>query len=291
MKLYETHCHVKEFSLDGKRTLDELLTEADAKHFSAVCLTDHYDKDGINGVLERYASAYGEKPAEGEWIFDVEEYFAKLLPIKHDRAQKPEKTQLLIGAELGYTDYLVPVYEKLIADWPFDQIIASIHFIDDIDIYFSQAFYEQGKKNAYLRWMQTLIEMAESPLDYDVLGHFDYVIRYAKYDNLDLYYDDYPDEFDALLKALIARDRALEINTRYRYKKINEGLPDPGFVDKRIIQRFVDLGGELISISSDSHENGTLGHLFDDCAKELYALGVKRSYYFKNRRPHYINFD
>ncbi len=291
MRHFETHCHCSEFSLDSKRKLEELLREADAKQLAAICLTDHYDKDGVNGKMEREVSAYGAKPAEGEWIFDVEAYFAKLLPLKQARMAHAEKTQLLIGVELGYTAYLEAHYRRLLADWPFDQVIASIHFMNDIDLYFAPEFYEQDKSQAYGQWMQSLLALAESDMSYDVLGHFDYVIRYANYADNRLRYDDFPDEFDAMLKALAERERALEINTRYRFKLLRDGAADPGFIDPKIIRRFLDLGGELISVSSDSHENGTLGYLFDESCRSLNELGCRRICYFKARRPHYIDLN
>lgn len=291
MRWYETHCHSREFSLDAKRSLADLMQEADRKNFGAICLTDHYDKDGVSGLLERYASAYGEEPAEGEWIFPIADYFAALLPLKQQRSLTPEKAQLLIGVELGYSDYLLPYYQQMLKDWPFDQVLASIHFMNGIDLYFNREFYAQSKTEAYRAWLMELLELAGSGLEFDVLGHFDYVVRYAEYKDEALLYDDFPDEFDTLFKVMIERDRALEINTRFRYKKLDSGLPDPGFVDARIIKRYLDLGGELITISSDSHENGTVGRLFEDSAKELHKHGVKRICYFKERRPHYFYLD
>lgn len=291
MRWNETHCHSREFSLDAKRPLAELLLEADRKNFGAICLTDHYDKDGVSGQLERYVSAYGEQPAEGEWIFPLEEYFAELLSLKQKRSLTPEKTQVLIGVELGYADYLVPFYQNLLQNWPFDQVIASIHFMDGVDLYFNREFYEQNKAEAYRAWMMQLLQLAQSDLRFNVLGHFDYVVRYAKYKDVQLYYDDFPDEFDALFKAMAERDIALEINTRFRYSKLNSGLPDPGFMDERIIKRYLDLGGELVSLSSDSHENGTVGRLFEESAKLLHKNGVKRISWFNERKPQFLYLD
>ena len=55
-------------------------------------------------------------------------------------------------------------------------------------------------------------------------------------------------EIDAILKAVIKNGKALEINTSGYRQKIGRTMPD---VD--IIKRYKELGGELITLGSDSH--------------------------------------
>lgn len=293
MRFRETHCHCSPFSFDGKRSLEALLREADAKGLAGLCLTDHYDKDSVEGHIVADVSPYGGPAAAGEWIFDPEAYFSALLPLKRERdaAAAPGRggrAELLIGVELNFEPHQVELGRRLAADYPFDEIIVSCHYMDDTDLYYYPEFFAQSKGEAYRRWLHKLIRIAASDLDFDILGHYDYIARCASYADPVMRYDDFADEFDTLFRLLIARGAALEFNTRARYQAKDEARRRAMAIDPRLVRRYLDLGGELVTLASDSHEEGTLGLLFEEGAATLYACGLRRLCYFKERRPYAI---
>ena len=49
--------------------------------------------------------------------------------------------------------------------------------------------------------------------DYDMVGHFEYIIRYADYVDRTLRYADHADILDSILKELIKQGRGFEVNT------------------------------------------------------------------------------
>ncbi len=50
--LCDTHTHLAAYSHDAKQTIDELLACAAQNNLSAVCITDHYEKDLFTMVVK-----------------------------------------------------------------------------------------------------------------------------------------------------------------------------------------------------------------------------------------------
>ena len=113
----------------------------------------------------------------------------------------------------------------------------------------------------------------------DTLGHLDYVVRYGPNMNREYSYLRYGDFIDEILKRLVDRGIALEVNTGgYKY---GLGEPNP-CVD--IIKRYREFKGELITIGSDAHEAKRLMCDFDAVRKLLGGLGYKYHAVFEKRK-------
>ncbi len=283
----ETHCH-SEFSIDCERSFDKLYEEATAKNYQFLTLTDHYDKDVIDGVVKEKISPVGSRPQENEWIMPLASYIDFCLQKKAELRASQDRPQLLIGLELGYQDYLVESYNALIKQYPLDCVIGSVHTMQRNDFaVFGEPLFSQGKKSAYRAYLSTLIEMIESGLDFDILAHFDYVTRYAPYPNPALYYRDFPDLFDRLFHLLIENQICLEVNSRIRYRQIAAGKEDPGLSDLAIYRRYYELGGRMICFATDSHESGSLQALISDSIEQMRKIGFTYGTYFINRKPEF----
>lgn len=131
--------------------------------------------------------------------------------------------------------------------------------------------------------------MAESGLDFDVLGHFDYVIRYSGYTDPRMYYQDHAELFDRLFKVIIARGISLEINTRTRYRQIKSDEQDWGMTDLAIFARYYELGGRMITIATDAHAEEELYCLISETIRKLKEIGFTQGTYFKARQPIYYD--
>lgn len=281
----ETHCHCSEFSRDCFRPFAELLKEAEQKKYSVLTLTDHYDKDVIEGKCYPGYTRPGEKPLEKEWTFAIEEYVDFCLEQKENLRNRNAQIEFLMGIELGYQNYLVDDYNKMTSKYPFDCIVGAIHTMKLIDFaVLGEALYGQGKEKAYQEYLEKLIEMVESKMDFDILAHFDYVTRYSGYEDPNIYYKDYPELFDQLFKAIISRKICLEVNTRTRYKQLLSGEEDKGISDINIYHRYYQLGGRMISFATDAHASGELHTLVPDSINIMKEIGFTQGTYFKNRQ-------
>lgn len=272
MRFVDCHSHTLHYSTDATQTVDDLLADAGEHRLAGICLTDHYDKD----------ISY-EQGVEN--IFNLEHYFRHLQPLRERTASDP--TRLFIGIELGWMPYLTELYTEIVQDWPFDSITLSLHAMDyDQDICVSPGIYHDGIVNCYSRALSQMIDMMQAIPDFTILGHYDYVSRYVPSRVVRMDYQPLADEFDAVFRHLIAHGKALELNTRTTMKFQQLGVrgaaawPDPA-----IFRRYRELGGELVALSSDSHQIGQAATLFPDAVDFLTSAGFRQVVHFENRLP------
>ena len=143
----------------------------------------------------------------------------------------------------------------------------------------------RNKYELYPQYLEQLIELAERLNRVNVLAHFDFITRVTAYPDPKFYYADFPDHFDELFRRLIRKGISLELNTRSRYRAQLSGEPDPGLPDADLIRRYSELGGEFITLSSDSHNQGEVGTLFSETAAWLSSLGVRKITHFQAGQP------
>lgn len=259
----DTHNHTCHFSFDAEMSIYELITAANAKQLSAIAITEHYEI----GFTDQ--------------IFDLDQYNKAFATWKD---LSSGKVKLLMGVEFGYQRSLYSEVDKLASTLPFDQIILSNHLVDGQDIYYYRECYKRPKNELYGEYIEAMAEMAELCNDYDIIGHYDYINRYNNHRNNQIYYEDCPKSFDHLFEVMIAKDKCLEINTRSIHKmkqrKSKEIMPDPA-----VIRRYLELGGKMISLGSDSHTANTLGIHFEETGEYLRSLGINEVYHFEKRKP------
>ena len=109
-------------------------------------------------------------------------------------------------------------------------------------------------------------------------GHIDYICRYARFDDPELYYFDFQTDIDLVLSILAQRDKALEINTRRLY------LPDSKEALLPVYHRFRELGGKYVTIGSDAHKAKDIGKGMDIAFEMADSCGLT-PVYFKERKP------
>ncbi len=273
--LVDQHSHTREFSFDGKQTAAELLDAAAQKGLAGICLTDHYD---------RHVAYIDNKEA----IFDLAEYYFFCQEIK--ARQKANQPRFLLGIELGYLDHLSEEFARLALRYPFDSIILSVHVLDGLDPYHQKEIYQQGKEMAYGRYLAQLEHMITACPDFDIIGHYDYISRYAPWSDKRFNWSDLPDHFDQLFLSMITRGKALELNTATISKLGQSGLAD-AWPDPAIFRRYRELGGELVCLSSDAHTSQVVGHLLPEAAQWLKEQGFRYVTHFVNRQPVQTRLD
>ena len=140
----------------------------------------------------------------------------------------------------------------------------------------------QGKdgKTAYGHYLETIYREMTWLTDFDIIGHFDYVARYAPYPECSIFYRDFPDIFDSILGYLAGNGKALEINTK-TYQDYSGRTP---VLDKDILLRFRELGGEAVSLGSDSHFPERVGDKFRLYSEFIKACGFKYTAHFSRRK-------
>ena len=119
--------------------------------------------------------------------------------------------------------------------------------------------------------------------DYDVYGHLDYIRRYVKDSNYVYVDSDFYEITDMIFKNIIYKGRGIELNTRGLTEGITNFIPTIS-----LLKRYHDLGGEIITLGSDSHYLKNLGYAFTTAKDILINTGFKYISTFENRTPSFI---
>ncbi len=255
----DSHTHSK-FSPDGREEIQTMVNNALSNGAEYLAITDHCDKD----VLQE-----GNNPPEPWSQLDLDAYYAEFLRVKQNNTNS---LYLAFGIETGYDKRASKDYEKVIAKYPFDVIINSVHFVDGWDVYFPPFFEGRTKQKAYLSYLNNVFESLSAPYDFDIVGHIGYCVRNAPYQDPVMHYEENKEIIDKILKKVIALDKALEVNTHAKMAPNVE-----------ILQRYFELGGRKISFGSDAHRGDVLKD-YDEVSKLLKEIGFTHFSIFKQRK-------
>ncbi|MCR4689189.1 MAG: histidinol-phosphatase HisJ family protein [Saccharofermentans sp.] len=262
------HNHTKHFSPDADQSIEELIASAKNKGFNRVSITEHYEIDF---------------PEDGlDWMFDLNEYNRTF---KTWKTMAGPELELLMGVEFGYQTHVAKDIDKTASLIPFDVVLLSNHLFRGKDFYEFRDCYELPKTELHKEYIGVMAEMCENCDNFDVAAHYDYINRYTPNRENFVLYKDCPEEFDRFFEAIISKEKALEINTKSIQKHKELGftrtMPDP-----EIIRRYLDMGGKLITLGSDSHQSSCLGVCYGEAIEYLRSFGIKETYYFKGRKPY-----
>lgn len=244
------------FSFDGapEATLEALCETAIAKGLSHLAVTDHCD---INGEIEGIYA-----------ILDKEAVFDAVSKAKKKYA---DRLTLLFGVELGQA-YQYPGEARALLDrYPYDIVLGSLHNLrGEQDFYYMDYSTLTDAQIAEL-FDRTLYESMEL-LDFGgihVLTHLTYMHRYVRRGGKDIDFTPFHEKLSALLKKLIKKGVALELNTSALSKE-RGGVFSP---TTEILSLYRSLGGRLISLGSDAHAPQNIAQHFDAAKRALLDCG------------------
>lgn len=271
---FDNHTH-SYFSADSRMSITDAVKTASQKGLRGICLTDHLDFDAPEGVTEFTF----EVPAQQEAIDREVEY----LGLNADDGPYGDFL-LLKGVEIGLQDISMPKIRKVLTDYRFDSVIASLHLIDGHDPYFGDYYRPYGYRQAYGHYLEEFARLIRVMPDFDILGHYDYIARYPDYKETTIFYQEFSDALDSILSFLAQNGKTMEINTK-TYQLYRGRRPD---LDIEVLKRFRELGGEALSFGSDAHEITRLGDRFDWCREMALAAGFRYEVYYRDRKAQYI---
>ena len=256
---FHLHCSI---SVDSDCPPEEHVRRAEELGLKEICFTDHYD---FNDEPER-------NPARPHSLFDVEHYHNVLEAVHSDRVK------IRRGVEFGMAPWSVPHMTALIASYPFDLVIGSIHYINGFSPFYED-FWQLYQGSGEERYLTHVLERVKLHRDFDVLAHLTFPGKSPyKPDKAPMRYEAFPDLYDAILSALVENGQGLEINTS-AVSAIGECLPSITF-----LRRFRELGGEVITVGSDAHKSALLAQHMDIAlalAKEVFGYVCT----FEQRKP------
>ena len=266
--LFDTHNHC-EFSFDGKRTTAQRSAQsAYDKGLGGIVFTDHCDlwAPEIPGENMPWPQDFDIKAQQNE--------------LERVQSLYNDDFKVLKGIEIGMNEHSRDKIRKVVNGHQFDQIIASVHYLQDSDPYYRSFFEGKDWKDSYGLYLETIYNEAVLLENFDIIGHFDYVVRYSPYLQSSITYKDFSDVLDTLFRYLIENGKALEINT----KQSSGSNSRSTILDKDLLLRYREMGGEILSLGSDSHTPEGIADRFTDYAAFLKSLGFRWSAHYEKRQ-------
>ncbi|MEK7277623.1 MAG: PHP domain-containing protein, partial [Chloroflexota bacterium] len=169
--------------------------------------------------------------------------------------------------------------------YPFDYVLGSLHWVGAETIFDPNYFRRRTQDEAFTAYFVELERLTRIG-EFDILSHFDVLIRAwgemgGRYDPLE-----YEDAIRPVLRNCIARGIALDINTKGLRSKINMLTPD---ID--ILRWYAEMGGERVTLGSDSHQPHNVGADLDKALSAAQAAGIKWLTQFEGRESTLISID
>ena len=256
MMLFDSHMHTR-FSTDSKMTMDEAVAKG-CELGIGITITEHMD------------ISY---PGPLAFIFDVDQYYTEYKRYRSD--------SVLLGIEIGMRSDCLDENCRLLAAYPFDFVIGSVHVVENIDIYNPEFYQGRNKQEVYRQYFEAMLQCVICYDNIHSLGHIDYIARYARFADPEVYYSDYKEHIDEILTTLVRKGKALEINTRRLGSKAAIEILMP------IYKRFSEVGGRLVTIGSDAHRVTEIGRGLTE-GLEIAERSKLKVVYFKDGQPHYV---
>lgn len=279
MNLIDCHTHTQ-FSVDSEADISRCAERAMELGLAAYAITDHCE-------CNRW---YSREHYPGETVypyFDFGRDFENSLAAVTELKEKLNgKLNLICGVEMGQATHEYAIAERIVADKRLDFVLGSMHQLPKTEDF---CFLDYNSMTAeeidelcrrYFREIYKLCKWGK----FDVLSHLTYLLRYMKKQtgscpDISCYDEIIAESF----RLLVQNGKGIEINT----SGIRQGFGDT-FPGLKYVKLFRDLGGEIVSVGSDSHTVEDIGADVSTGAEIARAAGFTRLAYFKKRRPEFI---
>ena len=267
---YHTHTV---FSSDSMYPMEDCIKDAISLGIEEICFTDHVDY----GIKDDWDELRNNKATKKYFNVDYDKYFSDL-----ETLREKYKNQITIknGLEFGIQKYNIEKYNKLFEKYPLDFIILSVHQIDDKE--FWNHSYQDGKteKEYYEDYFNEIYYLVQNYSNYCVLGHLDMMKRYDEKDGYNPFVEN-KDIITKILKRVIADGKGIELNTSSIKYKLDDLMPS-----RDILKLYLELGGEVLTIGSDSHCKRDLknSHI-EELKQELRDIGFTKFCTFEKMKP------
>jgi histidinol-phosphatase (PHP family) len=227
IKKSDTHLHGN-FSSDSTIRYYELCRKAVKHGYQYLAITEHFD------LLESELMNFG--------LLSLREYFHAIKELKEDYPQ----LMIMTGLEIGEPHRNQETLYRLLSHFKPEFIIGSLH-VTRTKINVSLPIYKPLSALDITLYYEENLEMVDRG-GFDVLGHLG-VYKRGLQPGITVDETHAFRIMDEIFRLMIKKDIALEVNNSSMKTAYQNIVPDP-----TILQRYKNLGGELVCIGSDSHD-------------------------------------
>ena len=264
MYLAEYHHHTDN-SFDSQAQMKEVCQQAIKKGINEICFTEHFS---VNPKVPTYGH------------MDFKRYFSQI-----EECRELFGSQLIIraGIELCEPHLMKEKYRSTLTNLDIDFVMGSVHNIKEEKL--RMFMINKTSQEIYQKYFEEVYEMV-THADIDVIAHLDLIKRYAVESVGNYDFNNYKLIIEKILLKAIERDIGIEINTSSLPNVLlQETLPS---LD--VLQLYHSLGGEILTIGSDSHKSETVGSNQKKAIEIAKYVGFQGISVFEKRKPKKINF-
>lgn len=265
MQLCDYHTHTR-ISPDADYSCYHMVEAAMKAGFSEIVLTDHYDIPALTEYYPDYRFDYDKMRAEFEKV----------------KAEFLGKIKVKLGIELGQANHIPEMAEEFLAKGPLDFVLLSHHNCKNEQDYYFMDFAKVDPNQVMKKHLESTYDTVGWK-DYDVLAHLTYPIRYIMLLHPEFQMKPFNGLIDEVLRRLIDTGHGIEVNTGTLRKGFSFTMPD-----FTVVKRYLELGGEIITVGSDAHFPCDVGADIPEVRKSLFELGAKYLATYENRQISYI---
>lgn len=265
--LVDYHIH-SIHSSDAESSVLDICRSAEKKGLKEIVITDHYEPN-IGEEHDRY---YDQQRYRNAVLMAREAFDGKLI--------------VKFGVELGQPHLYPESCNAILEGLPYDYVIGSIHKgadgvdVEDLDY---SCIKEEDICSIYLNHVKLMVEWN----NFDCVGHLDLIKRYSA----DTYKRNLSltcryELLEGVLKAIIRSGKGIEINTSGLRQAPKETMPGPD-----VLRLYRKLGGEILTIGSDSHRAEDVGKGVAEAVEIARGAGFQHITVFNGRKPEWISIS
>ncbi len=204
---------------------------------------------------------------------ELEDYVADVLRLR-DRYRG--QIDVKLGIEMDYLEGFASYCAVMIARYPWDYVIGSVHYLDPQCRTGSWPKEFGGDAHKlYARYLELMRQLAQAGL-FDIVAHFDVVKRSGCNPT-----HREADDIDRTLDEIKRADLCVEINTSgFRHSELAQPEPYPSLpIAKKALAH-----GIVLSVNSDAHAPGQVGLRFPEIEQWLIEHGCRQLARFDRRQ-------
>lgn len=266
--MLDYHVHTS-FSEDSTASMQSQCEAAVARGIRQIAFTEHEDYNPTDPT---------------SFYFKHADYMAEL---QRCRALFDGRLVIRAGIEISEPHRYPNACGPVLAEYEWDFVLGSLHWLSkEVNTYLPEFFLHTGDWRHSMRiYFAETVRLVETG-DFDVLAHIDYPMRY----NRDLIvgeYDirDFENDVRPILAAVIAQGKGIEINTN----PMRSGRrPNPA---DAVIHWYREMGGELLTIGTDSHTPAHTGLHMPEAIAIARAAGFTHLATYERRTPTLVPID
>ena len=235
--------------------------QALAAGVAAVAFTDHLDFTTGTEADRITAEHIDPRPYARMHVLDVPGYLAS---VQECRRRYPD-LRILTGAEIGEAHLWAASAQAVVAGAGFDRILGSLHAIPfDGKLRSTDDMFRRMSADQAMRlYFAELLRLVEGSDIFQVLAHLDFPRRMWPRSAEPYRELAFEEEYRAVLGALAAGDRVLEVNTK-------SPLASAG-----LLRWWREAGGTAVSFGSDAHQPWRVADRFKLAVDVVEAAGFR----------------